>query len=100
MTHEQRGDVDTLNTLFAGIARLRTEFGREGRTSGELDTVDLAITQLWWRLCRTGVRSGTLLLHHALRKRPTPLPLGRTADLVASQAIGGLRAVRRRVGLA
>jgi glycosyltransferase involved in cell wall biosynthesis len=100
MAGEPVPDVETLHALFAGVARLRTEFGREDRTASELDTVDLAITQLWWRLCRTGVRSGTLLLHHALRGRPTPLPLGRTADLVASQAIGSVRAVRRRVGLA
>ncbi|WP_260597455.1 glycosyltransferase family 2 protein [Sphingomonas endolithica] len=96
MAGEPVPNIETLNALFAGIAMLRTEFGRVPHESAALDAVDRAIGQLWWRLCRTGVRSGTLLLHHALRSRPTPLALGRTVDLVASQVIGGVRAVRRR----
>jgi GT2 family glycosyltransferase len=92
MAREPVPDMATLDRLFAGIGALRTAFGRD-RTADELEAVDREIAQLWWRVCRAGVRSGSLLLHRALGNRP--LPLGHAADLVASQMIGGMRAMKR-----
>lgn len=85
-------DVETLNRLFEGIAALRTVFGM-ARPGADFAAVDREISQLWWRVCRASVRAGSLLLHRALGSQP--LPLGQAADLVASQMIGGMRAVKR-----
>ncbi len=87
-------DGATLNRLFRGIARLRDGFEGDART---LALVDREISRLWWRLCRAGVRSGRIALHQALAGRPEAVALadGDPADLVVSQLIGGVRAVRR-----
>ncbi|UZK67452.1 glycosyltransferase family 2 protein [Sphingomonas sp. M1-B02] len=90
-------DVATLNALFVGIGALRAEFGKGDYSAVELAQIDDMISQGWWRLCRTGVRAGTLLLHRVLERRPTPVPVREAVDLVASQAIGGVRAVWRRL---
>ncbi|ATY31998.1 glycosyltransferase family 2 protein [Sphingomonas psychrotolerans] len=92
MAREPVSDVETLNRLFDGIAALRTAFGG-ANPHEDLAAVDREISQLWWRICRASVRSGSLLLHRTLGTRP--LPLGKAADLVASQMIGGVRAVKR-----
>ena len=92
MAREPVPDVDTLNRLFDGIGMLRAEFAAD-RSPDELVAVDREISQLWWRVCRASVRSGSLLLHKTLGSQS--LPLGRAADLVASQMIGGMRAVKR-----
>lgn len=87
-------DGATLNRLFQGIARLRDGFEGDART---LALVDREISRLWWRLCRAGVRSGRIALHQALAGRPEAVALADSdpADLVVSQLIGGVRAVRR-----
>lgn len=87
-------DGATLDRLFAGIARLRAGFEADTRT---LALVDREISRLWWRMCRAGVRSGRIALHQALAGRPNAVALadGDPADLVVSQLIGGVRAVRR-----
>jgi hypothetical protein len=92
MAREPVSDVETLNRLFDGIASLRTAFGA-GRSGEDLAAVDREISQLWWRVCRASVRSGSLLLHRTLGSQR--LPLGQAADLVASQMIGGMRKVKR-----
>jgi hypothetical protein len=92
MAREPVPDVETLNRLFDGIGTLRAAFG-DGRPGEDLEAVDREISQLWWRICRASVRSGSLLLHRTLGHRP--LPLGQAADLVASQMIGGMRKVKR-----
>jgi GT2 family glycosyltransferase len=94
MAGEPVPDMATLDTLFAGIAALREAFGQGSYAAEELQVVDQAIAELWWRMLRAGVRSGTLMLHKVLSRR-RPLPLGRAADLAASQMIGGVRAMRR-----
>jgi hypothetical protein len=94
MAREPVPDRATLDRLFAGIAALRTNFERRGDYSvEELAAVDREIARLWWRLCRTGVRSGAILLYEALGR--APLPVAQLPDLVASQVIGGVRRVRR-----
>lgn len=87
-------DGATLERLFAGIARLRSGFEGDRRA---LALVDREISRLWWAMCRAGVRSGHIALHHALAGRPEAVPLGdgNPADLVVSQMIGGVRAMRR-----
>lgn len=92
MAREPVCDVDTLNRLFDGIGTLRAGFAAD-RSSDELVAIDREISQLWWRVCRASVRSGSLLLHKTLGSQS--LPLGQAADLVASQMIGGMRAVKR-----
>lgn len=92
MAREPVPDVETLNRLFAGIGALRAAFGA-GRPGEDLGTIDREISQLWWRVCRASVRAGSLLLHNTLGSRA--LPLGQAADLVASQMIGGMRAMKR-----
>ncbi|WP_213980641.1 glycosyltransferase [Sphingomonas sp. dw_22] len=94
---------EALERLFTGIATLRADFEGHGDYSFvELAWVDREISRLWWRLCRAGIRSGTLQLHHALADRPSAVALGdgRPADLMVSQLIGGVRAIRRGLGRA
>jgi hypothetical protein len=92
MAREPVPDVETLNRLFAGIGTLRGAFGA-GHPPENFAAVDREISQLWWRVCRASVRAGSLPLHRALGSQP--LPLAQAADLVASQMIGGMRAVKR-----
>ncbi len=92
MAREPVPDAETLNRLFAGIGLLRAAFG-EGNPGEELAAVDREISQLWWRVCRASVRAGSLLIHNTLGSQS--LPLGQAADLVASQMIGGMRAMKR-----
>jgi GT2 family glycosyltransferase len=94
MARDPVPDGATLERLFTGIARLRAGFEGDART---LALVDREISRLWWRLCRAGVRSGRIALHQALAGRPEAVPLadGNAADLMVSQMIGGVRAVRR-----
>ena len=87
----------TLERLFDGIAALRADFESRGSYSrDELAAVDREISRLWWRLCRTGVRSGALMLHETFSRRGVPVE--RLPDLIASQAIGGARRLRRSFG--
>lgn len=97
MACEPVPDRRALERLFEGIAALRLDFERGGYSSTELAWVDREISRLWWRTCRTGIRSGTLQLHHALADRPSAVALGdgRPADLMVSQLIGGVRAIKR-----
>lgn len=97
MARDPVPDGATLDRLFAGIARLRAGFEGDTRT---LALVDREISRLWWRLCRAGVRSGRIALHQALAGRPNAVALadGDPADLVVSQMIGGVRALRRGIG--
>jgi glycosyltransferase involved in cell wall biosynthesis len=92
MAREPVAEVETLNRLFDGIGGLRAAFGA-AHPHTDLAGVDREIAQLWWRVCRASVRSGSLLLHRTLGTRP--LALGQAADLVASQMIGGMRKVKR-----
>lgn len=89
-------DGATLDRLFKGIARLRAGFEGDART---LALVDREISRLWWRMCRAGVRSGRIALPQALAGRPDAVALadGNAADLVVSQLIGGVRAVKRGI---
>jgi glycosyltransferase involved in cell wall biosynthesis len=98
MACEPVPDRHALERLFACIATLRTDFESSGDYSPtELAWVDREISRLWWRMCRAGIRSGTLRLHHALADRPSAVALGdgKPADLMVSQLIGGVRALRR-----
>ncbi|MEN3749771.1 glycosyltransferase [Sphingomonas sp. HF-S3] len=91
-------DIATLGRLFAGIARLNEAFA-PGRDTETLDRVHREIATLWHRLCRAGVRSGRIALHRAMADRPSGASIepAALADLVVSQAIGGIRAIRRAV---
>ncbi|WP_333572626.1 glycosyltransferase [Sphingomonas sp.] len=91
------GDRALLRRLFDGIAQLRVHFAAGERDAETLAAVDRAVSQLWWRLCRAGVRSGRLKLRHAIGARPAAAALGdaRPADLLASGMIGAVRALRR-----
>jgi hypothetical protein len=99
MSRQPIPDGATLEALFTGIAALRDDFGLRGHDAPTLALVDREISRLWWRICRTGVRSGTLALSHALAARPASVAPGegQTADMVVSQMIGGVRALRRSV---
>jgi len=94
MARDPVPDGATLERLFRGIAHLRDGFEADART---LALVDREISRLWWRLCRAGVRSGRIALPQALAGRPEAVPLSdaNAADLMVSQVIGGVRAVRR-----
>ncbi|MBO9713841.1 glycosyltransferase [Sphingomonas sp.] len=93
-------DAETLRTLIGGIMSLRRDFETRGHDARTLALVDREISRLWWRLCRACVRSGTLPIHVALAQRPETIGFGegRTADLMLSQVIGGVRAIRRGRG--
>ncbi|GAA0736324.1 glycosyltransferase [Sphingomonas sp. ABOLD] len=92
------GDFGLLRRLFDGIAVLRAHFGAQGQDAATLARVDREISRLWWRLCRTAVRSGRLPLRHALAARPAAAALGdaRPVDLAASGLIGAVRALAHR----
>ncbi|WP_294258211.1 glycosyltransferase [uncultured Sphingomonas sp.] len=91
------GDRVLLRRLFDGIAVLRAHFGEQGHDAATLARVDREISRLWWRLCRTAVRSGRLPLRHALAARPAVAALedARPVDLAASGLIGAVRALRQ-----
>jgi glycosyltransferase involved in cell wall biosynthesis len=93
MAGEPVPDAATLNRMFGYVERVRVGFGTRGYSDAELAEVDAQISRLWWRLCRTGLRAGTLFLNR-LTGHGAP-PLVSTPDLVASQLIGGMRAMRR-----
>ncbi|RYY32393.1 MAG: glycosyltransferase, partial [Sphingomonadales bacterium] len=93
MSREPVPDLATLARLFAGIAAMRDGFA-PARDVETLDRVDLEIGRLWHRLCRAGVRSGHIALHRAMAGRPATFSAA-LGDLVVSQAIGGIRAIRR-----
>jgi hypothetical protein len=97
MAREPIPDAATLTRLFAGIAALREDFGRRGHDETTLALVDREISRLWWRICRAGVRSGTLALHQALAVRPAAVAIGegQAVDMALSRLIGGVRALRR-----
>lgn len=99
--HVMAGDpvpnAKTLYRLAAGIRALRADFGQLGYLPSELADVDAMIGRLWWRLVRAGVRSGNLMLHETVGISATVPGFGQAADLVASQVIGGVRAVHRAV---
>lgn len=98
MACEPVPDRQALEHLFAGIAALRVDFEKRGDYSpAELALVDREISRLWWSLCRAGIRSGMLRLHHALADRPSAVALGdgKPGDLMMSQLIGGVRAIKR-----
>lgn len=94
MAREPVRDIETLNAMFAGLGALLEAF-RSANPGEDLAPVENEVSQLWWRTCRASVRSGSLPLHRALRGQR--LPLGRAPDLIASQLIGGARAVKRGV---
>lgn len=101
MAREPVPDGATLNRLFRGIAVLREAFGeRPDADKHTLALIDREISRLWWRLCRAGVRSGRLRLHHVLPGRPKAVSLteGSATDILVSRMIGGMRAVRRARG--
>jgi glycosyltransferase involved in cell wall biosynthesis len=91
------GDRALLRRLFEGIAVLRAHFGQQGHDAATLARVDREISRLWWRLCRTAVRSGRLKLRHVLAARPAAAAVGdvQPVDLAASGLIGAVRARRR-----
>lgn len=97
MEGEPVPDAATLDRLFRGIAALRDAFAAQADPA-TLALADREISRLWWKLCRAGVRSGRIALHQALAGRPQSVSLGdgSTADLLVSQAIGGVRALRSR----
>jgi len=101
MAREAVPDEATLRRLFGGIAVLREAFGeRADADERTLALADREISRLWWSLCRAGVRSGRLALHQVLAGRPGAVSLGegRVGDLLVSQAIGAVRALRRSGG--
>lgn len=99
MEGEPVPDAATLDRLFRGIAVLRDAFAVEA-DAATMALADRETSRLWWRLCRAGVRSGRIALHQALAGRPRSVSFGdgSTADLLVSQAIGGIRALGRVVG--
>lgn len=99
MEGEPVPDAATLGRLFRGIGVLREAFAA-GSDAATIALADREISRLWWRLCRAGVRSGRIALHQALAGRPEAVSLGEAnaADLLISQAIGGVRALRGRRG--
>lgn len=100
MAREPVPGAATLERLMDGIAALRAEFGTHDFGADTLALVDREISRLWWRLCRTAVRSGTVPLYRALHTRPAGMALGegQKMDMAVSQMIGGVRALRRSVG--
>lgn len=97
MAGEPVPDTATFDSLSAGIDALRAKFGNNHDDPVGLATVDREISQLRWRLCRTAVRSGMLPLHQIINQRPTSASMAQAADLLASQAIGGIRRMYRRL---
>ncbi|OAN57397.1 hypothetical protein A7X12_08305 [Sphingomonas sp. TDK1] len=89
-------DRAVLHRLFDGIAVLRAHFAAQAPEAATLARVDREISRLWWRLCRAGVRSGSMPLHHAIAARPATAALGdaRLTDLLTSGVIGAVRALR------
>lgn len=94
MAREAVPDAATLRRLFDGIGRLRAAFLKT-RGAAAAAPVEQAVGELWWRVCRASIRAGTLTLRRAVAARRAPVPLAQAPDLVTSQIIGGVRAMRR-----
>lgn len=97
MEGEPVPDAATLDRLFRGIAVLRDAFAAQSDPA-TIALADREISRLWWKLCRAGVRSGRIALPVALAGRPRAVSFaeGGAADLLVSQLIGGVRALRSR----
>ncbi|WNO54807.1 glycosyltransferase family 2 protein [Stakelama saccharophila] len=98
MAREPVRDAATLERLFTAVAALRRQFfAAKALDDAARMAVDHDISQLWWRTCREAVRSGAMPLRRALAT-----PAGRDAvrharpgDLLMSEVIGRIRAVRQ-----
>jgi glycosyltransferase involved in cell wall biosynthesis len=90
-------DRATLDLLFDTLTSLRDALlAQHNYSEAERNYMNGELASLWWRLIRTAVRAGTLGLHHSLTPgRPRPA-LRQFPDLLASQAIGAARRLKRR----
>jgi len=89
-------DRATLDLLFETLTGLRDALtAQHGYSPAELDYMDGELAKLWWRLCRTGIRSGRLALHQSFARNRPRVVAGQLPDLIASQAIGAVRRLAR-----
>lgn len=99
MLGEPVPDLATLDLLTATIELVHAHFLKT-RTVDEasLALIEDHLTQIWWKLARTGMRSGRIGLRGALNRRPEAVaaePPNRS-DLMLSGLIGRVRALRRK----
>lgn len=99
MMGEPVPDLATLDLLTATIELVHAHFLKT-RTVDEasLALIEDHLTQIWWKLARTGMRSGRIGLRGALNRRPEAVaaePPNRS-DLMLSGLIGRVRALRRK----
>tara|TARA_B100000678_G_C18192279_1_gene495893 strand:- start:456 stop:1517 length:1062 start_codon:yes stop_codon:yes gene_type:complete len=91
-------DAATLRRVFAMIEALhRAHLDRHDPSEEARAEIISDITQLWHRLTRAAVRSGTIPLRDALHAMPIGVPLQRERrrDLIVSGMIGAVRSARR-----
>ncbi|UYY59604.1 glycosyltransferase family 2 protein [Sphingomonas sp. S2-65] len=90
-------DRATLDLLFETLTGLRDALtAQHGYSRAELDYMDGELAKLWWRLNRTGIRSGRLALHQSFARNRPRVAARQLPDLLASQAIGAVRRLRTR----
>ncbi|MBR0551042.1 glycosyltransferase family 2 protein [Stakelama marina] len=97
MAREPVTEPGVLLALFADIQRLRDAFvARNDLDATARRAVDEDVSQLWWRISRAAVRSGSMPLHRAMATRPATVQYGaaKSGDLFVSEMIGRMRALR------
>lgn len=98
MLGEPVPDLATLDLLTATIEMVHEDFlARQRVDAASMALIEQQLTQIWWKLARTGLRSGRIGLRSALNRRPEAVaanPPSRS-DLMLSGLIGRMRSLRR-----
>jgi len=89
-------DRATLIALGEGMARLERGFiARHAPTASDKVRIERETALRWYRICRAGLRAGTLTLADIAAAAQPPLLGGGSAALLSSAAIGAVRRVRQ-----
>jgi glycosyltransferase involved in cell wall biosynthesis len=92
-------DARTLRRLAETVGHIHRHFFETSSVDAQSERlIQLEYSRLWWRVIRTGMRSGRIGLRDALAVRPLGALRGdsRPADLIFSRLIGRGRAIRRQ----
>ena len=89
-------DRATLIALGDGIARLHDGFiARHRPNASDESRIERETTLRWHRICRAGLRGGTLTIGDIRAAARPPLLGGSSVSLLSSAAIGAVRRVRQ-----
>ena len=97
MLREPVADGAVLARLATALGTIRGAFPAKRDDPALAAAIDAALADQWRAVCRAGLRSGRLSLRDlSIARRAGIGGLAVTPDLIASRAVGAIRAARRR----